>query len=52
MRRRTTFALVAGPAATAVVAGALVRSRLARRGPEAPAPTGPQSLEDDEIFTL
>ena len=52
MRRRTTLALVAGGATAAVAGGILVRGRLARRGPEAPAPTGPRSLEDDEVFTL
>lgn len=52
MRRRTSFALVVGGTAAAVAAGAVVRGRLGRRVSEAPAPAGPRSLEDDEVFTL
>ena len=52
MRRGPAIALIAGGAAVAVTAGAVARGRLARRGPEVPAPAGPRSLEDDEPFTL
>ena len=52
MSRRTMLMLAAGGTAAAAAAGVVARGRLARRGPEAPAPAGPRSLEDDEVFTL
>jgi SAM-dependent methyltransferase len=52
MRRRTTLVLVAGGAAVTVAAGVIVRARIRHGGPDAAVPSGPRSLEDDEIFTL
>jgi SAM-dependent methyltransferase len=46
MRRRTTLALVAGGTLAVVAGGALARSRLAGRGPQAPAP------EEDSQYTV
>jgi SAM-dependent methyltransferase len=52
MRRRTKIAVVVAGATAAVASGVLASGRIGRRGPEAPAPAGPRSLEDDEVFTL
>ncbi len=46
MRRRTMLVLVAGGAGAAVAAGTLARSRIRRRGTEAPLP------DADAIFTV